>query len=635
MITFDLNSMRSVSQSLQGANNALFDLTRAARKVGVFTSAPAMASAFTQHKSFFSGQIGSAENAIVTLQSDIQWLQQMFSSHVQAFDLQDKLSAGSFSQMNSMIEVPMTHVSVPMPPRVFKPISNLLYTTPVAAAEATTPLEALISMFEGNDGAPMQMAMEWSMAAEDLLIAMESLTTAAATIDIAAHGFSFDVARDAIGDVITLGRTVGTNAMLMADSIAKFPAVRIANLSALRTIQANTATIQDPIEKQVAQQAAVANFVSSQLQPSLETLRPPVSNFGVPVVGHTGSGLLNTSTTSTGSQHTIFHTPQGGPLNVTNAVINNLESGASNAVADVPNPSGTVAPASAASTQVSNATQAANQVTGGNLASTPQSTAPNSLPAGNNTFTNPGALGSPNAATTQPAGLGNAAAPSPVQGGVGPTSTGQPAGAGRAGSGPVVPRLPGMAQGTNAGTRTGLGASNGAQSITGGRLGGAGQGSGRLNAGLNGSFNGSPHSGSGRAGMGNAGRFGSATPHMQGVGAPGGTGSGSQYGTKGGPGALKGAPTPGSHLGAGSGNNAPGASRGDGMMAAGPGGTAGGRGGQGMAGTGARSAGHGNARNAKTRAGIFGKGQWAPGVSEYFKRQFLGSKKRTVREVIR
>ena len=42
-----------------------------------------------------------------------------------------------------------------------------------------------------------------------------------------------------------------------------------------------------------------------------------------------------------------------------------------------------------------------------------------------------------------------------------------------------------------------------------------------------------------------------------------------------------------------------------------------------------------NSRNAKTAAGIFGKGKWSPGINEYFKRQFLGTKKRTVKEVIR
>lgn len=40
-------------------------------------------------------------------------------------------------------------------------------------------------------------------------------------------------------------------------------------------------------------------------------------------------------------------------------------------------------------------------------------------------------------------------------------------------------------------------------------------------------------------------------------------------------------------------------------------------------------------RNATAAAGIFGKGKWSPSVNEYFKRQFLGTKKRTVKEVIR
>lgn len=49
----------------------------------------------------------------------------------------------------------------------------------------------------------------------------------------------------------------------------------------------------------------------------------------------------------------------------------------------------------------------------------------------------------------------------------------------------------------------------------------------------------------------------------------------------------------------------------------------------------AKGAGSVTSRNLKAAAGIFGKGKWAPEVNEYFKRQFMGQKKRTVNEVIR
>ncbi|QNH95949.1 hypothetical protein [Corynebacterium anserum] len=585
MIVFDLTSMRSIGQLLQGANLSLFDVARAARNFGVFTGLPSLSNAFTQYQSIFSGQVGSVENVVLSLQGDIQWLQEMFTSHITAFDLQDRISAGSFDRMNSVVELPDVHVDVPMPPRLFKPISNLLYATPVAVVEASTPLEPLITMFEGNDGAPMQMAAEWSMVASELMVSMEALQTAASTIAVAAQGYSFDAAREAITDVITLGRTVATNAKLMADSIAKFPAVRIANLAALRNIQATTATIQNPLEKQAVQQAAVANFVSSQLQPSLETLKPPVANFGMPVIGHTGNGILNLSTTSTSSQHTDVHTPHGGLPSPASAVINNLETGTHNAIRDTPDPSGSVAPASTAETKVPNPSQSASPVNATNLTSNSHITAPNSLSAGNHAPANPGVLSQPHAGQTHTSGLATVRSLSSVRGGVGQTSTSQTAAAKGLGRRPVIPLLPSAGRIANGSVRTGLASPQNIHPIVGGRVGENGSVNGRINS--------LPSAGNNRGITGNGGKIGGLN-----------TGTHSYESTA--------------------------QTRHPAMATGGTGGSSNGR-----AAYNAGNSTRARIRDAKTRAGIFGRGQWAPGVKDYFTRQFLGEKKRTVKQVIK
>ncbi|HIW95052.1 MAG TPA: hypothetical protein H9867_00975 [Candidatus Corynebacterium gallistercoris] len=121
------------------------------------------------------------------------------------------------------------------------------------------------------------------------------------------------MARETIDDVVRAGRVVAANAMIMSTSVAQFPVVRASNLAALEAIQASTMSITEPAARLAAEQAAVATFVSTQLQPSLELLKPPVANLGVPVLGHTGGGVLEAASVGQGRERVEVSTIAGNP----------------------------------------------------------------------------------------------------------------------------------------------------------------------------------------------------------------------------------------------------------------------------------------------------------------------------------
>lgn len=309
MIKFDIVGLHGVRKALSNAGNALLAFSDAVGGSASYTTAPSLGSAFVQHNTFWSGQSGSALAVLDILKSNVGWLQEVFSNQLEGFDLQEYFSKKSFDQVNSQVSVADNRMrKFFIPTRDSRTIDNLMYNTPVTVAEATMPLASLISAFQGDDSAPLAVADSWENAAKALKDSMDNLKSASTGLASSSEGYSFDTAREAIDDVHKTGLVVASNTTAMAGSVRQFPLVRSTNLQALETIQATTSLIADPAERLLAEQAAVANFVSSQLQPSLEMVRPPVSNLGVPIVGHSGGGTLDATTVSTASaQPTVTH----------------------------------------------------------------------------------------------------------------------------------------------------------------------------------------------------------------------------------------------------------------------------------------------------------------------------------------
>lgn len=309
MLKFDISSLRGVRKSLLEAKAALDDFHVQSRAGATYTGVPSLKAAYSQHGTFWSGQSGSAKNVVDILTSNVNWLLEVFSNQLEGFDLQEYFSKKSFDQVNSQVAVADNRMrKFFIPTRDSRTIDNLMYNTPVTVAEATMPLASLISAFQGDDSAPLAVADSWENAAKALKDSMDNLKSASTGLASSSEGYSFDTAREAIDDVHKTGLVVASNTTAMAGSVRQFPLVRSTNLQALETIQATTSLIADPAERLLAEQAAVANFVSSQLQPSLEMVRPPVSNLGVPIVGHSGGGTLDATTVSTASaQPTVTH----------------------------------------------------------------------------------------------------------------------------------------------------------------------------------------------------------------------------------------------------------------------------------------------------------------------------------------
>lgn len=309
MLKFDISSLRGVRKSLLEAKAALDDFHVQSRAGATYTGVPSLKVAYSQHGTFWSGQSGSAKNVVDILTSNVNWLLEVFSNQLEGFDLQEYFSKKSFDQVNSQVAVADNRMrKFFIPTRDSRTIDNLMYNTPVTVAEATMPLASLISAFQGDDSAPLAVADSWENAAKALKDSMDNLKSASTGLASSSEGYSFDTAREAIDDVHKTGLVVASNTTAMAGSVRQFPLVRSTNLQALETIQATTSLIVDPAERLLAEQAAVANFVSSQLQPSLEMVRPPVSNLGVPIVGHSGGGTLDATTVSTASaQPTVTH----------------------------------------------------------------------------------------------------------------------------------------------------------------------------------------------------------------------------------------------------------------------------------------------------------------------------------------
>ncbi len=269
--------------------------------MATYTGSPAVNLAFGVHQSLWASQPGCGLKACEYLGKNIGWVTDHLRQQTDCLDDQERDNQHSFDSINSDAPRCEDLSTMMADTRPQDTIHNFMYTDPVTAAEATMPLQALIAAFSTDDAAPLAISNDWAKASTRLSSIMDQLDAAGRQLSATTMGTSFDMAREAIDSVVRTGRIVAANAQIMSATVAQFPTIRTANLAALHAIEASTVTITDPAAKLAAEQSAVATFVSTQLQPSLELVRPPIMNLGVPIVGHTGGGVLTTSTVGQGS----------------------------------------------------------------------------------------------------------------------------------------------------------------------------------------------------------------------------------------------------------------------------------------------------------------------------------------------
>lgn len=589
-----------------------------------YTTVPSLAKAYAQHETFWSGQPGDVLQAMEKYESDLQWAMNLLDSLGFAIDQQDKSSANVLDKFDVAKHAGGIGGFACFQPRDNEPFKNLNYAAPVTVAEVSTPLEALIGMFTSSDAAPLASAERWSQAATRLEATAHTLHSISGDLARNNKGRAFDEVRHALEDFVKRGHNISANAALMAQSAGQFPVVRAANLTYLQGLLSTNALAGTGPGVVAARKAAVATFVSTHLQPSLKLLKPPVHNFGVPVVGHNGGGGVNITSFNTTGPAEAFQAING---NVAPAAANNVQelgaqtadavtdAGRGNAAANAPAAGNTspaagehipasqqhVAPAGAnpaapagpgvapAGTQLPANTPAHTAGMPGGAPS--NAAAPGLALPGNNQR---GANGSPSAGGAQPArpalptaGINrpNGQAPLP-RGGSAPHGTGAHS---------ALRKVPGLGGAETTGERTGSRSHGyGTHATT---------GQGRA-----------PRATVIRPELPAAHpenlRNGAAGRGLHGVGAPGAPNGAPHTGMHGTGHGYSTAATPHAEQGAAAQNN----QRGRGFYG-------------GMA-PGARG---GATKGRQVKPGA---GQWSGSVSEYFKRQFLGAKPRTTKKVI-
>lgn len=624
---------------IKGAQHGILQVAQSTKSINPsglwpdgFTKVPSLNAAFAQHSTYWAGQPGDVLQAMQKYQADLQWAMNLLDSLGYAIDQQDKSSANVLDNFDVAKHAAGVGSFTCFQPRDNEGFKNLTYTSPVAVAEAEIELEALIAMFHDSDAAALESQSQWKTAATRLEATAHTLHSISSDLARNNRGRAFDEVRNALEDFVKRGNNISSNAALMAESVGKFPEVRTYNLAKLEALtSSNVFAGLNPAALATARKAAVKTFVSTSLQPSLEQLKPPVHNFGVPVIGHNGGGGANiTSFASTGPAEAF----QGINGQVAPASANNVQelgaksteaitdAGRGNAAANAPATSQT---GPAAGENIPASQSAVNPAGAGQLAPASPATAPAGaqLPA---------------QATANPAGMPGTAS---GQGAGGPALT-PPTGAARPGGGTT-------ANGTAG--RGGLGdaARTGEAARTGRATGTAPRGTA---VGMN------PDIARERAGARALGPGASEpginrqSPGAHGYGAPGtGANNGYQRGTvvrpelpaahpenlrNGAAGrGLPGLGTPGTpntsapHTGLhGTGSGAANTGAPHAEHAAAAQNNQRGRGFYGGMAPGARG-GAASGRQVKP-----GTGQWASSVSEYFKRQFLGAKPRTTKKVI-
>ena len=512
-------------------------------------------------------------------------------------------------------------------PRDTEPFKNLNYLHPASIVEPLYSVKLMIALIQDSDAAPIAAAEKWRGTAAELRAVAEQLMATSSGLGARNKGRAFDEARNALEDFAQRSRTVSANAALMAESVSQFPLVRQKNLGELLRIEGmvEAANAGAPGSGVLVEGEEMARFVSTHLQPSLELLKPPVHNFGVPVVGHNGGGGVNINSFATTGPAEAFQAING---NVAPAAANNVQelgaqtadavtdAGRGNAAANAP-AAGNTSPAAGEHIPAS------QQHVAPAGASPAAPTGPGAAPAGAQLPANTPAhtAGMPGGAPTNATAPGLAlpganqrgAGGSPSAGGAQPARPALPTtGANRPTAGHMpVPRVGSAPHGTGAHSdlrnSPGLGGGEAIDERAGNRNQGYGThgttGQGRV-----------PRPTVVRPELPAARpenlRNGAAGRGLHGVGAPGTPNSAPHMGMHGTGHGYSATATPHGEQAAAAQNNQRGRGFYGGMA---PGG-----------------------RGGATKGGQVkpGAGQWASSVSEYFKRQFLGAKPRTTKKVI-
>lgn len=294
----DIDAIGDVIHRLSHAIGRLDTITGRGRLADTVSSAPSPDHAFQENVSFFDGQPGALVPVVKRYMTNVEWLRGTLNSTVTALTGQDHASAWGLGVVtapapggqrlhnrgvgeNRTIATPMRFRGAP---------PDVTYQAPVIV-EGSWELESLLSAFASNDAAASALATCWADCAQILEAASSDVRQAAAVLDAATSGEAFAAAVEAFHEVAAEGITIADNSRLMVRAANEFPSVIRDNASALSDIKAMLLEMEaeatdpdDPVTREEikkAEREAVSRWASSTLNPSLDAVRPVVTNFGV------------------------------------------------------------------------------------------------------------------------------------------------------------------------------------------------------------------------------------------------------------------------------------------------------------------------------------------------------------------
>ncbi|AGP30395.1 hypothetical protein A606_03720 [Corynebacterium terpenotabidum Y-11] len=534
MFRFDIDSVIESGFRICEAGAYLSTSRNSTVSVASFTTSPALGAVATQYASYLGAHPGSLAVATQAVMSNITFLHESITRMAEALQCQEEGAAASFfaEPMKQFSVLPMEYGMFRFPIRQDVPILDLGYAPPVAAVEAGTPLKALVAMFAGSDGAIIAAAEAWTAAGRRVSEAAESLARAGAILADTTEGDAFTTAQAAIADTVAQATVIATNATAMGTGMAELAPIRATAHAQLVAMEAEAeaqkaaitaAGVSNPAAAAAAPaalaaaeaetQAQVAVFVSSYLQPALDTARPVVNNLGVEVAGHSGGGVLQTGASGVQGLGDVATQVSGG-------VTASGQTAAAQQYAQVAQTTGQVGNTPGAAAQVSQAGQLGQTVSGPGGAVGPVSGGPSGaggLGRAGQTVTSPAGMGgTPGAGATtnglngvNAGGMGTASSMrGTANGGVGsPGGGGGASGGMRSGSvpQPLLPRgmstsMVGPGTGTGPGAGTGSGPGTGTGSGAGASGGGVRGGSPAMMGGMAGAGAGAGAGGRGGAG---------------------------------------------------------------------------------------------------------------------------------------
>jgi hypothetical protein len=331
LFRFDLDAVKETVIIVKQAADKLDRKGMPAIELSGFTTSPALSAVAEQYSAYLGAHPGSLQVATEAVTKNLEFLHTSMSRLAEALKEQENLAELCFLPGLDLVRLPDGFGRFVMPKRDNVQILDLGYLAPVAATEATTPLPALTAMFAGADGAVIAAADAWAEAGNRMTGVVDALTSARSLLASTTEGEAFDSAQRTMAEIAKQGTIIAMNSTAMGTAMAELAPIRAtahaqlvdmevdaearktAIITAGATNPAAAATTSVALAASEAQtQAEVAAFVSSYLQPALDTARPRVTNLGVEVVGHTGGGALAPGATATRAPGEVVTQVAGG-----------------------------------------------------------------------------------------------------------------------------------------------------------------------------------------------------------------------------------------------------------------------------------------------------------------------------------